>query len=166
MCRDRRRQPFSSVSIWNMPIGSSAQFVPANMFTNFTRERACELRTNSPGHRRTCPGAKSGITPHECEDLGCCFDNFMSDPSIPWCFQRADAGPYPLQFHNDNDYVIIASENDPMTAWHSQGDWSNDNHCNVTGPMATQIPFPFNFTTTGGGNNAMGLLLPDNETLI
>jgi hypothetical protein len=34
--RDPLKQPFASNSIWNMPIGSGAQYVPANLNTNFS----------------------------------------------------------------------------------------------------------------------------------
>jgi hypothetical protein len=33
--RDPLKQPFASTSIWNMPIGSGAQYVPANLQSNF-----------------------------------------------------------------------------------------------------------------------------------
>eukprot|EP01084_Bolivina_argentea_P062227 113772_1 len=36
-CRDRTKWPFSSTSIWNMPIGSSAKFSDANIFNGSTK---------------------------------------------------------------------------------------------------------------------------------
>ena len=35
-CRDRTKWPFSSTSIWNMPIGSAAEFFDANIFDGST----------------------------------------------------------------------------------------------------------------------------------
>lgn len=54
-----------------------------------------------------------------------------------------------------------------MTPWMSQGSWSGGDNCAITGPLATHVPFPADVMTGGQEqNNAMGLLLPDNVTLI
>eukprot|EP01116_Phalansterium_solitarium_P011507 TRINITY_DN27212_c0_g1_i1.p1 TRINITY_DN27212_c0_g1~~TRINITY_DN27212_c0_g1_i1.p1 ORF type:complete len:379 (-),score=65.41 TRINITY_DN27212_c0_g1_i1:89-1183(-) len=109
-CRDRTLWPFSNDSIWNMPIGSNAQYVAAGIYSIF---------------------------------------------------------PPPESFHNDQDFFVVASNSDPMTPWVSQGDWSNSNHCAVVGQVADKIPFPYEFTTSCVlNNNAAGLLLPDNRTLL
>lgn len=60
-----------------------------------------------------------------------------------------------------------------------QGDWGGDNHCIITGQVVTRIPFPMNWTSASDcdadgcksapnqpNNNAMGVLLPDNETIV
>lgn len=165
-CRDRFLQPFSSASIWNTAIGSEAEFVPAGLFHSFEKARGCQLRANSPGRRTQCPGT-SGLTPAEkCESLGCCYD-VTSPKDAPACFEPAGVGVYPTQIHNDADWVVSASADDPMTPWMSQGSWGGGDNCAVTGPLATHVPFPADVVTGGHEeNNAMGLLLPDNETLI
>lgn len=80
---------------------------------------------------------------------------------------------FPTQFHNDQDFFLLATAADPLTPWIDQGDWGSDDHCQVTGQVVSQIPLPVNFTTASDGtgpgqpnNNAMGILLPDNETLV
>jgi len=62
-----------------------------------------------------------------------------------------------------------------------QGDWGGDDHCHQHGNVVTTIPFPKNWQSasdcdeTGkncrsksgqANNNAMGVLLPDNETIV
>ena len=86
-------------------------------------------------------------------------------------FARSDR--YPTQFHNDQDFFLRVTDADPLTEWIDQGDWGADDHCKVTGNVVTSIHFPANFTTASDGtapgqpnNNAMGVLLPDNETIV
>lgn len=85
-------------------------------------------------------------------------------------------GP-PNEFHNDQDFFVLAKATDPQTPWINQGSWGPANHCTVVAPglPATNIPFPRDFTTASDGgrsapwqdnNNAMGVLLPDNRTLV
>lgn len=51
--------------------------------------------------------------------------------------------------------------------WINQGDWNGGNKCAITGSPATSLPFPAAFTTSCVlNNNAAGLLLPDNRTLV
>lgn len=81
-------------------------------------------------------------------------------------YSAALGGP-PQSFHNDQDFFIAATASDPVTPWMNQGDWSGGDKCAVTGPQATAVPFPANFTTSCVlNNNAAALLLPDNETLV
>ena len=56
-----------------------------------------------------------------------------------------------------------------------QGDWGSDDHCKVTGKVATKMRFPAAWTSASDGgrsagnqpnNNAMGVLLLDNETIV
>lgn len=62
-----------------------------------------------------------------------------------------------------------------MTPWVNQGSWNTSSHCKVEGVAHVTVPFPHNWTSASDGgrspvdqnnNNAMGLLLPDNRTLI
>lgn len=75
--------------------------------------------------------------------------------------------PLPLSFHSDQDLVVRAGPNDPLVDWIDQGDWNADPKCVVTGKVAMQIPLPDNFTTGCiENNNSMGLLMPDNVSLL
>eukprot|EP00041_Stephanoeca_diplocostata_P014879 m.281502 g.281502 ORF g.281502 m.281502 type:complete len:423 (+) comp19839_c0_seq14:29-1297(+) len=127
-CRDRFLEPFSSDSIWNTAIGSSAKFSAANLFVPMLRE--------------------------------------------------------PTQFHNDQDFFLKVTTNDPLVDWVNQGDWGGDDHCTITGNVVTQIRLPKNWTSASDcipgdnnpnncrskpnqpNNNAMGVLLEDNETIV
>lgn len=96
-------------------------------------------------------------------------------------------GREPSQFHNDQDFFIMASKDDPLTNWINQGDWGADDHCKVqgTGTVVAQLPLPRNWTSASdcdgaaksdasncrskgnqANNNAMGVLLLDNETIV
>ena len=143
MCRDRWLEPFSSDSIWNTAIGSGAVFAPARLFA---------------------PGDHRGL---------------------------------PTNFHNDQDFLLRAAADDPVTDWVNQGDWGADDHCAVRhrsggspvpcGPTSrmldgcvARIRLPRNWTSASdcdtpttcrspgnqSNNNAMALLLDDNETLV
>ena len=81
----------------------------------------------------------------------------------------------PTSFHNDQDFFLRVTSDDPLTDWVNQGDWGGDNHCHVHGQIVSQINFPFNWTSASDGgrsapgqpnNNAMAVLLPDNETIV
>ena len=93
----------------------------------------------------------------------------------------------PLQFHNDNDYILAVAETDPLVTWYQQGWWgsgpkgdceapslSNCNcHCDVlshAAPFPRQLHIPSDFLTTQGdgcsGNNGLSMLQPDNVTVI
>eukprot|EP00037_Helgoeca_nana_P008673 m.77056 g.77056 ORF g.77056 m.77056 type:complete len:394 (+) comp19083_c0_seq1:25-1206(+) len=85
----------------------------------------------------------------------------------------------PTQIHNDQDFFLRVTTDDPLTSWINQGDWGGDDHCAVTGVEVAQIPFPNAWTSasdcdSGGcrsapnqaNNNAMGVLLPDNVTIV
>ena len=60
--------------------------------------------------------------------------------------------------------------------WVNQGNWNgSQNKCSVVGEVVTQIRFPHDWTSASDGNrswagqmnnNAMGVLLPDNRTLV
>jgi hypothetical protein len=113
-CRDARKWPFLSSSIWNTPIGSGAVF-------------------HDPGIFRT-----------------------------PF--------PLPQNFFSDDDYFIVTSNDDPQTPWYNQGWWgepAGEAHCNITGRLLGNIPFPVNVTVRAfSNNNAAALLQPDNHTII
>jgi hypothetical protein len=125
-CRDRFLEPFSSYSIWNTAIGSSAEMAPGNLFGK---------------------------------------------------------GRLPSQFHNDQDFFLRVTKEDPLTDWINQGDWGSDDHCQVTGKVMGQIRFPRDWSSASdcnghtdpnaclskpnqANNNAMGVLLEDNETIV
>lgn len=96
----------------------------------------------------------------------------------------ADAATNPLEnVHNDQDFFLRVTNDDPIASWVSQGDWGGDDHCAVTGDVAAEIPLPADWTTASDcagaafpdecrsppgqpNNNAMGVLLPDNETIV
>ena len=117
--------------------------------------------------RRNCPNWNASWSPDTCQENGCCYDpNPNPDPAgIPWCFEPAGLAPSG-GFHNDQDLIVRASSSDPLVDWIDQGDWAPGDHCNITGKVVAQIPLPNTFTTTcSGNNNAMALLLPDNQTI-
>jgi hypothetical protein len=202
-CRDRFLSPFGPGSLWNTAIGSEAVFVPANLYPRSTGTLSLSLGDNAgtagaptptqcanmtahPAQRRTCPGAHGGITRAQCAAKGCCFANLHCNVSCPWCF-LAHRQFGPLQFHNDNDYILAAAETDPLVTWYQQGWWgsgpkgdceapslSNCNcHCDVlshAAPFPRQLHIPSDFLTTQGdgcsGNNGLSMLQPDNVTVI
>ena len=78
----------------------------------------------------------------------------------------------PTQFHNDQEFVVRATLDLPLTPWIHQGDWSGDDHCKVTGQEVARLRLPAAWTTASDGgrsaagqpnNNGMGVLLEDNE---
>ena len=78
-------------------------------------------------------------------------------------------------FHNDQDFFIRATPSDPLTPWIDQGDWGADDHCKVHGVEVARIPLPAAWTTASDAgrsapgqpnNNAMGVLLLDNRTIV
>eukprot|EP00039_Didymoeca_costata_P015349 m.259415 g.259415 ORF g.259415 m.259415 type:complete len:433 (-) comp16203_c0_seq6:4197-5495(-) len=146
-CRDRFLEPFSSNSIWNVAIGDGAIFHHAHLF--------------------------------EHQDY---------------------RGP-PTDFHNDQDFIVRTTVDDPITDWINQGDWGSDQHCavqhnkNAGKPCSdttemldscvAKVRLPRNWTSASdcngppsssgdncqsaagqSNNNAMALLLPDNETIV
>ena len=55
----------------------------------------------------------------------------------------ADAATNPLEnVHNDQDFFLRVTNDDPIASWVSQGDWGGDDHCAVTGDVAAEIPLP------------------------
>ena len=81
-----------------------------------------------------------------------------------------------VSFHNDQDFFLLSHpETDVEVPWIDQGDWGGDDHCKITGKQVSTISLPPEWTTASDGgrskagqpnNNAMGLLLPDNETIV
>ena len=162
-CRDRWLEPFSSESIWNTAVGSGAVFKHAQLF--------------QPGDRRGNPA----------------------------------------NFHNDQDFILRTSVDDPVTEWINQGVWGavKGGNCaiqnlsrsgqpcsdvgNVVDGQVTlgcpgpgcvdgcvaHIRLPARWTSASdcdgpplsdgsncrskgdqANNNAMAVLLPDNETIV
>lgn len=91
---------------------------------------------------------------------------------------------YPTQFHNDQDFILRSSNQDPLVNWVDQGNWGGDDHCTVTGKVVRTLHFPHDWTSASDcrghpsepnkclsppgqpNNNAMGLLMPDNVTIV
>ena len=146
-CRDRFLEPFSSDSIWNVGIGDGAIFKHAHLF------------------------------------------------------QQGDWRGLPTNFHNDQDFILRTTLEDPLTDWINQGDWGPGNKCAVQhhknfgkpcsdstemlDTCVAKVRLPKKWTSasdcdgpptsTGdncksaagqANNNAMAILLPDNETLL
>jgi len=94
------------------------------------------------------------------------------------------AGRLPTQIHNDQDFFLLVTNDTnrfPLTDWIDQGDWGGDDHCVATGKTIAQIPFPKEWQSASDcdargnhcrslssqpNNNAMGVLMPDNETIV
>lgn len=82
----------------------------------------------------------------------------------------------PSNFHNDQDFFLLSHPaTDIVVPWVNQGDWGPGDHCKVTGNEVSTIALPHSWTTASDGgrshpgqtnNNAMGLLLPDNKTIV
>ena len=86
----------------------------------------------------------------------------------------------PTQIHNDQDFFLRVTDADPITEWVDQGDWGADNHCTITGARGVHsIPLPKDWTSASdcdasgcrsapnqANNNAMGVLLPDNVSIV
>eukprot|EP00041_Stephanoeca_diplocostata_P020900 m.478018 g.478018 ORF g.478018 m.478018 type:complete len:325 (-) comp21690_c0_seq4:529-1503(-) len=188
-CRDKTLWPFASDSIWNTPIGSKAAFVPANIYAKKSISISklndiCANETAHPSTRHLCPGAHGGITPSQCHDLGCCFSPSPEpDPhGYPWCFTPTRTYG-PSGFHNDAEYWVITSEDDPLVEWVDQGWWgtapspltncsqANCNcHCDrlPDAPVQDHIRVPYAWTTDQEhpNNGAASFLLPDNVTVL
>ena len=190
-CRDRRLSPFGPKSIWNTPIGTTAQFVPANLYprlcANKRHDVSCANETSHPLTRHTCPGVHAGITRQQCEAKGCCFDDTHKAPpgkSWPWCFTR-DREHGPRHFHNDADYFVSASAGDPFVPWIDQGWWGNAppslHNCSIANtfchckrlPSAKLAPqrviqLPSTWTTDPKhwNNQALSVLSSDNVTVL
>ena len=176
-CRQRELQPFASTSIWNVPVGDGAEFVPAGIFATLPHIEGCARRLATPATAQPLCRAAGGVTNRSvCETHGCCTDG-AGRCVLP-------AGGPPLQFHIDLDWFITTTPADPLTVWHNQGvfgcatiavDGCAKVDCKITGRLAPeQIPFPHNLTTTSDGgrlppgqlnNNAVGVLMPDRRRL-
>ena len=71
----------------------------------------------------------------------------------------ADAATNPLEnVHNDQDFFLRVTNDDPIASWVSQGDWGGDDHCAVTGDAAAEIPLPADWTTA---SDCAGAAFPD-----
>ena len=129
-CRDRFLSPFGPGSLWNVAIGSGAQFVPADLYR---QQQAldpgpspvqCANMTKNVAQRRTCPGAFAGITAAQCAAKGCCFSTVHCDVPCPWCFNPTGARALgPGSFHNDADHFVHVKVTDPEITWWMQGGW-------------------------------------------
>lgn len=148
-CRDRFAWPFATRSVWNMPLGSGASFVAANIFALPLAE-GCSLLSGAAASRREhC--APVGATEAACVAAGCCWapvDGALS------CFKPA--GGAPASIHNDQDIAVLATVNDPLVPWIDQGNWGPGDKCTVTGSVAAHIPMPHDFAIGCTlNNNAM-----------
>lgn len=166
VCRDRFLWPFASTSVWNVPIGSGAVFVPVHLF-DLPYAEACALRTGpAVALRSLCPGWNTSWTPGTCVAAGCCWAPLPAPQPGPWCHYPGGRLPN-WGFHADVDVAVRASSDDPLVPWISQGGWGPEDRCAISGTVATHVPLPDDFAIgCQGGNLAMGLLLPDNRTLL
>eukprot|EP00045_Choanoeca_perplexa_P006800 m.58790 g.58790 ORF g.58790 m.58790 type:complete len:427 (-) comp13792_c0_seq1:73-1353(-) len=169
-CRDRFLHPFASSSIWNVAIGSDAEFVPANIYIPRRDQYKCDPPlTGKLDSRHECiPGKQVESTEFEamCVNQGCCYD-----PRDGACVHTA--GQPPQSFHNDQDFILRTTNQDPWAEWYDQGSWSPVDHCKVTGRQVPSIRLPYNWTTAIANqsagqenNNGLSILLPDNRTLV
>lgn len=76
----------------------------------------------------------------------------------------------PFDMMNDDDYLIVTSQSDPLVPWYNQGRWGPPNtyaaYCTVTGPLVTNLHMPAALNvSTFGNNNAAAILQPDGRTL-
>ena len=104
-CRDRLKQPFSPDSIWNMPIGSGAVFVPAALYVapgpspSPATGDVCMGGKEEPSTRTGCRAWRTGWNESQCLAAGCCYDPHPNpDPAhYAWCYENAttsgDGGP-------------------------------------------------------------------------
>lgn len=70
---------------------------------------------------------------------------------------------------SDDDYFLTTTPDSPTIPWYSQGHWNATPDCLQFpwSPYVRDVPWPSaNYTITAGGNNALALLLPDDDTLI
>lgn len=121
-CRSPLTWPFTDASIWNTPLGSSAQFDVTGLYPE----------DDGPN-----------LTPR------CAFYSLGVDEMV----------------------FLKASGSDPLVPWYNQGHWGQpktyEAYCTVTGKLVQQLHVPYNFTSLSfGGNNAVALLQPDQETVI
>lgn len=71
----------------------------------------------------------------------------------------------PVQIHNDQDWILQATKDDPIVGWmDDSGNFPGS--CGTTGPVRTSLPFPAVATDCVPNNNGAALLLPDNRTLV
>ena len=177
-CRDRRRQPFSSTSIWNTAIGSSAVYAEAAIYRDHgggTAGTCVAKASRDPSTRKACAGWQKWWNSSDCHAAGCCYDPHPSpDPmGYPWCFSNLTQGPGPQVFYVDIDYFVATSASDPETLFVDQGWWGVDpecgrNHCcrRSKSPLVGRLPFPYSWTVNMTSNNAAAVLLPDGVTLV
>lgn len=113
-CRVPWDWPFTPGSIWNTPIGSSAQYAPAGIYAG------------PPGSR---------------------------------------TGP-PVQFHIDQDLLVVTTPEDPSTPWWDQGGFPGScvNGGSLKGAMV--LPVDYAMDCAVANNNGAGLLQPDGDTVM
>ena len=69
---------------------------------------------------------------------------------------------------SDDDYFIVTTAADPLTAWYSQGFWNSTPHCDLFpwSRLVGNLHWPAAMTITAGGNNAAAILQPDGDSLV
>ena len=55
-------------------------------------------------------------------------------------FETGDYRGVPGNFHNDQDFILRVTSDDPLTDWYNQGDWSADDHCAIQNHSRTGVP--------------------------
>lgn len=157
-CRDRLKQPFSSTSIWNTGVGSSAVYLAANIYPISPAPAPpadwCTALRPVPSQRQGCPGWNSSWGIADCGHAGCCYDPHPNpDPhGYAWCYantSKSETGTLPGVFYVDTDYFIPTTTSDPLTPFVNQGWWGSNavcgrNHCCKipTSKVIGTLPFP------------------------
>eukprot|EP01047_Picozoa_sp_COSAG01_P002612 COSAG01_NODE_70_length_28755_cov_34.709067_11_plen_440_part_00 len=144
-CRDRWLEPFSLDSIWNTAIGSAAQFAPANLFD---------------------PEDPRGIPDNFHNDQDFLLRVSTSDPVTHW-INQGDWGAddhCTIQNHSHSGEPCGVADGarqlDGCTAYiRFPRDWTSASDCDSSGTHCRSAPSQSN-------NNAMALLMPDNETVV
>ena len=98
-------------------------------------------------------------------------------------FAAGDKRGAPSNFHNDQDFIVRTTDQDPLTDWINQGDWGSDDHCAIqkhsssgkacgTGTRmldgcVSQVHFPENWTSASdcdaNGENCRSLANQSNN---
>ena len=142
-CRDRWLEPFSSDSIWNTAIGSAARFEPAGLFA---------------------PGDARGLPDNFHNDQDFLLRTHAGDPLTTW-INQGDWGAddhCTVQQHTHSG-VSCGPNTRALDGCHAEirlpAQWTSASDCDGTGSNCRSPVGQSN-------NNAMALLLPDNETLV
>ena len=146
-CRDRWLEPFSSDSIWNTAIGSAAQFAPANLFD---------------------PEDPRGIPDNFHNDQDFLLRVSTSDPVTHWINQGDWDADEKCTIQQHRHSGMPCGPNSTQldgcsTAIRLPREWTTASDCD--GPP-NSAGSNCRSAANQENNNAMALLLPDNETIV